>query len=470
MVDNTIALRVQTPQLESPINRMAKFMQLQAYKAQADTAQQTTAKNAMLNQAYAAAVDPKSGAIDYNKAAAFLAANGGGAYAPDVLSSGAAATTAETGAAKGKFELKRSQIEASVRDLASYKTPEDATAHLERSVAAGLVDPQTATALAAEIPRDPAQFEGWRTAKVRSLLTAAQQLETKFDAQNFGGGQRTIAYPAYAGGGGATVVPGSEVANTISPDAASSARTAAENRANALELERLRQGAPKTITVGNKVVSIRQGENGQPVQTEVPLAGVGQTPTQVENKRDTDALRVLLGSMMEDYAKLNAGGGIKSGANSGLGNLMAGASSSAVGQTFGNLFSTENAQARNNIERTKKQLIDTLGLTTARLNTMPELNLWLSTFGSPGESVENSVKAYETMAATHNAKHPDFPLPPTVGELVSPEAAANLLGGAAAPANSLVVITPDGQAHEFPTPAAADAYRQELAKRGVRAQ
>jgi hypothetical protein len=262
----------------------------------------------------------------------------------------------------------------------------------------------------------------------------------------------------------------SEAKLMASPDALLAASTAAADRANRFQVELLKQSAPDIKVVGDKVMSIRRGEDGLPTQTEVPLAGVGQTPTQVANERDTDALRVLLGSMMEEYAKLNAGGGIKSGANSGLGNLMAGASSSTVGQAVGNLFSTENAQARNNIERTKKQLIDTLGLTTARLNTMPELNLWLSTFGSPGESVENSVKAYETMAATHNAKHPDFPLPPTVGELVSPEAAANLPGGAAAPANSLVVTTPDGQAHEFPTPAAADAYRQELAKRGVRAQ
>ena len=43
MVDNTIALQLKSPQIESPINRMAKFMQLQAYKAQADTAQQDLA-------------------------------------------------------------------------------------------------------------------------------------------------------------------------------------------------------------------------------------------------------------------------------------------------------------------------------------------------------------------------------------------------------------------------------------------
>ena len=48
MVDNTIALQLQSPKLESPINRMARGLQMQAYKAQADTAQQDlTTRNSL---------------------------------------------------------------------------------------------------------------------------------------------------------------------------------------------------------------------------------------------------------------------------------------------------------------------------------------------------------------------------------------------------------------------------------------
>jgi hypothetical protein len=226
----------------------------------------------------------------------------------------------------------------------------------------------------------------------------------------------------------------SEAKLKASPDALLAASTAAADRDNRIRVELLKQNAPDIKVVGDKVMSIRRNEDGL-TQTEVPLGAgrdVGQTPTQVANERASDAMRVLLGGMMEEYAKLNAGGGIKSTGKSGAANLMAGLSSSPVGQATGSLFGTENAAARSNIERMKKGLIDTLGLTTARLNTMPELQLWLDTFGSTNEPVETSVKAYETMAATHNAKHPDFPLPPTVGGLVSPEAAANLPGGKAA--------------------------------------
>jgi len=232
MVDNTIALQLKSPQLESPLNRMARGLQMQAYKAQADTAQQATAKNAMLNQAYAAALDPKSGAIDYSKAAAFLAANGGGAYAPDVLTAGAAATTAQTGADKGKFELIQARAAAVGRDISAFSNANEAVAYVNRAVQAGHLDPGLAQAIVGQIPQNPEEFPAWKARTTRALsLTGQQQLETKFDAQDFGSGQRTIAYPAYAGGGGATVVPGSTVAKTISPDAASSARTAANRLA-----------------------------------------------------------------------------------------------------------------------------------------------------------------------------------------------------------------------------------------------
>lgn len=64
MVDNTIALQLQSPQLESPLNRMARGLQLQAYKAQADTAQQDLATRNSLRAMMSAPdfdiTDPKS--------------------------------------------------------------------------------------------------------------------------------------------------------------------------------------------------------------------------------------------------------------------------------------------------------------------------------------------------------------------------------------------------------------------------
>jgi len=456
MVDNTIALQLKSPQLESPLNRMARGLQLQAYKAQADTAQQDLATRNSLRTMMSA---PGFDITDPKSAQAIMGAD---PKLGSQMVSGMAAVQdfglkrAEAGRktlANGLFGLLHDSSDGNIDNVATLLraqgVPEDA---LNTTVASlkGLPLEQRANSVKQYIATD----EGAREA----LKFTMGNWTERSDGANKWLEDLNPNSPSF----GMRV---SEAKLQASPDALLAASAAAADRNNRIQVEILKQSAPDIKVVGDKVMSIRRGEDGLPTQTEVPLAGgrdMGQTPTQVETKRDTDSMRVLLGSMMTEYGKLNAGGGIKSTTGkSGLENFMAGVRSGTVGQAAGSLFGTENAASRDKIERIKKQLLDTLGLTTARLNTMPELNLWLSSFGSTGEPVENSVKAYENMAATHNAKHPDFPLPPNIGGLVSPEAAANLPGGMAAPANSLIVTTPNGDTIEFPNQAAADAFRKE---------
>lgn len=429
MVDNTIALQLKSPQIESPLNRMARGLQLQAYKAQADTAQQDLATRNSLRTMMSA---PGFDITDPKSAQAIMAADP--KLGSQMVSGMAAvqdfglkrANAGRKTLANGLFGLLHDSSDGNIDNVATLLraqgVPEDA---LNTTVASlkSLPPEQRANSVKQYIATD----EGAREALKFTMGNwtergdgASKWLEdTNPNSPSFG-----------------TRV--SEAKLRASPDALLAASTAAADRNNRIQVEILKQNAPDIKVVGDKVMSVVPGPNGF-TQTEVPLAGgrdAGKTPTQVKNERDTDAMRTILGSMMTEYSNLNAGGGLKSKDNNAVSNFMAGAGASGVGKAVLGTFGTENAGIRQNIERMKKQLIDTLGLTTARINTMPELQLWLDTFGSTGESVENSVKAYENMAATHNAKHPDFPLPPTVGGLVSPEAAANLPGGMAAPANA----------------------------------
>jgi hypothetical protein len=61
----------------------------------------------------------------------------------------------------------------------------------------------------ADMPKDPAGFAAWKQDVLRKNLTAEQQLKQHFQAQTTGDGVRVLSIPEY-GGGGATVVPGSQ--------------------------------------------------------------------------------------------------------------------------------------------------------------------------------------------------------------------------------------------------------------------
>lgn len=418
MVDNTIALQLKSPQLESPLNRMARGLQMQAFKAQADTAQLATAKNAMLNQAFSAAVDPKTGAIDYGKAAALLASSGGGAYAPDVLTAGAAATTAQTNAAAAKFKLGRDQIDASVRDIASYKTPADAIAHLKRSVDAGLVDSQTATALAAEIPQDPAQFEGWRTTKVRSLLTAAQQLETDQHTRNLGGTTDVFASPKYGGPG--YVVPGSSAPITVSPDTIYGRETqllAADRTANK-PLPPVKIGKPgEEVLVypghaPTDVAPIVEPRYGTPPAEGVP-GEAGQTMSQRAEAKSRQTFDQTLQSVADQYRQLDEMGGMVNTARSGASNLGTSIAASGLGQTVLGAAGTEAAGVRQNVYSAAQGLLAALKTankgTSREYDTNQDVERALKTFSDPTKTMDNVRYALNELSKKYGSGKDLFP-------------------------------------------------------------
>jgi hypothetical protein len=118
---------------------------------------------------------------------------------------------------KSDFQLRMDKANKAVKDIASFTSRDEILADLKRNRDAGNLDPAKADQIAASIPQDPAQIPAWQLKTLRGILDAKDQLEQQFTTQDFGGGTRVIATPKFAGGGGAQMVPGSQIAKTATP-------------------------------------------------------------------------------------------------------------------------------------------------------------------------------------------------------------------------------------------------------------
>jgi hypothetical protein len=89
----------------------------------------------------------------------------------------------------------RDQIRASVQELASYTSFDDALRAIDRNVGSGLLTEVQGAALKAELPSDPAAFPAWQKQKLTSYLTIEQQLsraEPKPEKIDIGGAIKNI--------------------------------------------------------------------------------------------------------------------------------------------------------------------------------------------------------------------------------------------------------------------------------------
>jgi hypothetical protein len=127
--------------------------------------------------------------------------------------------------AEGKRLDIRGQVFGSV---AATPTLEAADAAITYLLGNKLVDPAKADEVRAQIQANPTpdNIRGLAQQFQMMSLSAKDQLTKHFVTQNYGGGQLIVGMPQY-GTGPATVVPGSDIKNTVSPDAA--ARLGAAN-------------------------------------------------------------------------------------------------------------------------------------------------------------------------------------------------------------------------------------------------
>ena len=216
MADNSIALGIQpmaTPDYAGAtmnrLNMMGNIAKLDAYKRQVGD---QNALASMLqdpgfdvsNPAHRNALLGRPGGADVLKAL--------GEYGSTTSRTAASNATADA----AKFKLETDKVDAALKDITSYTTKEDTLAGIERHLARGDIDQTKAAGLAQALNAAP-NFEAWQMGTVRGLLDAKDRLAQTFTNQDTGGNLRIIATPTYAGGGPASVVPGSAVTKTMTP-------------------------------------------------------------------------------------------------------------------------------------------------------------------------------------------------------------------------------------------------------------
>lgn len=130
-IDPRIAMGFQSPQFEQPINVMGNFLKLKSMQQQNALAEQQMAdlerqrsQNAFLNQAYSEAIDPQTGAVDYNELIGATARGGYGSLAPGLLKSKLESDEQTAKTRSAELKLFGDALGARRQVLGMIKTPE----------------------------------------------------------------------------------------------------------------------------------------------------------------------------------------------------------------------------------------------------------------------------------------------------------------------------------------------------------
>ena len=227
LVDPNIALSYRAPNIQ-PQNMMADYAAIQQIQSgqrqgelaqyQLGAAQRAEKTQNVLADAYSQATDPTTGAIDYNKLRTIVAGGGAGAQIPGIEKTRREMETAALTQQEAAFKVQKSKsdfIAQAKRDTSNNPSDANLTAFKEDLTANPLFTAAEKTQLAANVDRILAMPVGERRAFMASQGATAGELKPTITPQNVGGTLRALSTPAF--GGAATVVPGSEIAATMTP-------------------------------------------------------------------------------------------------------------------------------------------------------------------------------------------------------------------------------------------------------------
>ena len=298
---------------------------------------------------------------------------------------------------------------------------------------------------ASRIPADPAGFAKW---KQQAALGQAE-----FISQNkpmVVGSSSSVYDPTTKTFVQAPAAP--RQPQLLTPEEeAQKARIAAAGRAP-------QQPAAQTITQivdptdPNKMITVdarryQGGGAGSPgvigVAGKEPGAALRQNKVEAGKTQLADDLDNLRASF-EALDKMRS---IPSTERNALSNVASGLAATGIGQKTGQLFGTEAQVERDVINSARMRLVNSIknatGMSAQQLNSNVELQTMLKSISDPGQSVQAALRIIDDIDNTY-----------VKGDGKLPKR------GGAAPAAANVVVTPDGQSHSFPTPAAAAQFKK----------
>jgi hypothetical protein len=380
--------------------------------------------------------------------------------------------TAERQAKTEELELKKEErartlskekIETAIADITSFDTVDAVLSDINRKVKSGELRQDQADKIIAGMPNNDAEIPAWQIRTVRSLLSAkdrladvrAQKKETLeekragFEEKRLGFEETRVANEAER-----LKLEDARVQETQRHQKAmeSISGTQAERQQKQLQeterhnkaMESLRRAeinkpsaiAAPTVTMvldpndNTRMLSVdaktyRGGTLGSQgvigIAGKEPTVGKKQEAKETAQENASNTIAVL----RQSFDQLDKLGGITSTQNRAGTNIMAGLSSSGLGQATGRLLGTEEQSERNKIAQTRPLLMTSImqamGLSAKQLDSNAELKLWLSAATDPTLDLEsnraalNNLENMLTGKGKPTSRTPGAPNAPAVG-------------------------------------------------------
>jgi hypothetical protein len=296
-------------------------------------------------------------------------------------------------------------IEAQIAQLSRFNDPRAAIEikRLERQLTAMEPTADVKTMRALNIPLTPAGYEQYRQAQRQEQLTFQQRKELARE--------------------GRSTTPRAEPAPTI-------AQIEDPNNPGRMITIDARRYVPGT-NVG--VIGSAGKTTAAATQDQKSEAGKSQLQSELDN------LRVA-------YENLETARAIPSTQRGGVSNILSGIAATGIGQATGRLVGTESQVERDVINSSKLRLMNAIkqatGMSAQQLNSNVELQTMLKSLSDPSQAIQTVNRIISSIENAY-----------VKGQgMQEPSAAPKSSGN--------VVVTPDGQSHSFPTPAAAAQFKK----------
>jgi hypothetical protein len=480
-INPNIALQVRPPQFESPVNQLAKVLQMQGmqqeqgmnrlradeYRMKMDEYKRGQEENALLSRLYSEALKP-DGTIDRNRLFSGAASGGLGSRIPGMQETFAKQDKASVEADQAKFKLANERYGVFQKTMGALKDAPNLSKQLVMEVGANLVSqgiiPQSMyDGAVASMPDDPMQLRQRIAQGLATQLPPEEVFElfapkpTQIDnGQTIGYRDTNPNSPTYGQDTGGAPVQRMQtpdnvasVANSAANNAATIAARAEQARLTREQAERqhretmahrrevaARAATPTADDGGTTQAALTKlygkaepGRRWKPDGTLEPIPGGSADRKTNEQMVGKETVDNVVASLRASFDALDKGGGITSTQKKPLENLSAAASRSGIGQVVGGAFGARNQKERDNIAQSRPLLLQAImrasGMTSRQLDSNAELKLWLSTATDPTLTLEANKQALDRIADLYGSGSDAVP--------EKPKAAPGALGSGTSP-------------------------------------
>jgi hypothetical protein len=166
--------------------------------------------------------------------------------------------------------------------------------------------------------------------------------------------------------------------------------------------------------VNNEPLVTVMGKDGKPVY--IPRSqAIGASPysavqeaKDVQRSSGAENFDTLIGNLRDNYNQLGTMGGITSTEKGPLSNVIAGTSSSGIGQAAGRLFGTQAQSIRNTIAQSRPLLLNAIkeatGMSAKQMDSNAEMKMYLAAATDPTLDLQTNLNALSQLETLYGKK------------------------------------------------------------------